>query len=307
MLAFEVDLGRALSDLAADLVGGDARDVAPALFMRASEAAKNAHELATIEEQLTSEGEVTFADDEERRVVADLDAAARLEDELGDEIEEVERQVSRLTERIGATRLGLEQMRAESNAAEAAAEAQQALTRVREHVERWCRAKLAAALLSREIERYRDEHQAPLLLSSSSFFSRLTLSAFSGIRAGFDDKDRPCLRCVRADGVTEVDVAGLSDGTRDQLYLSLRLASLLRRAEVAESMPLVLDDVLIQLDDQRASAALSVLAEVARRMQVLFFTHHARLVELARHVIPAGELSVHELVTSSGAVSSASP
>lgn len=95
--------------------------------------------------------------------------------------------------------------------------------------------------------------------------------------------------------MTEVDVAGLSDGTRDQLYLSLRLASLVRRAEAAESMPLVLDDVLIQLDDQRASAALGALAEVSRTMQVLFFTHHARLVELARAAVPAGELVVHEL------------
>jgi len=62
-------------------------------------------------------------------------------------------------------------------------------------------------------------------------------------------------------------------------------------------MPLVLDDVLIQLDDQRASAALGVLAEVSRTMQVLFFTHHARLVELARASVPASDLVVHELVS----------
>jgi uncharacterized protein YhaN len=152
-------------------------------------------------------------------------------------------------------------------------------------------------LLSREIERYREENQAPLLASSSSLFARLTLGSFAGVKAGFDDKDRPCLRCVRADGQTEVDVTGLSDGTRDQLYLSLRLASLLRRAELAEPMPLVLDDVLIQLDDQRAAAALAVLAEVSRKMQVLFFTHHARLVDLARTAIAASDLVVHELVS----------
>ena len=92
-----------------------------------------------------------------------------------------------------------------------------------------------------------------------------------------------------------IDVAGLSDGTRDQLYLSLRLASLLRRADVAESMPLILDDVLIQLDDQRASAALGVLAEVSRKMQVLFFTHHARLIDLARATVNESELVIHAL------------
>ncbi|MCW5835474.1 MAG: hypothetical protein KIS78_23935 [Labilithrix sp.] len=222
---------------------------------------------------------------------------------LTERIDEVDADVTRLTERIGGLRKGLEEMRGESHAAEAAAAAQQKLARVREAAERWCRVKLAAALLSREIERYREENQGPLLTSSSALFARLTLGAFSGVKAGFDDKDRPCLRCVRADG-REVDVPGLSDGTRDQLYLSLRLASLLRRAEVAEPMPLVLDDVLIQLDDQRASAALGVLAEVSRKMQVLFFTHHARLVDLARASVPAGELCVHELVSGPYAVES---
>ncbi|HVH47151.1 MAG TPA: hypothetical protein VM925_32640, partial [Labilithrix sp.] len=288
------DLGRAIAELAPDLASMALRDAAPLLFARAVAAKANVQELATIEAQLESEGEAIL-DDADRALVADPDAAAAAEQELHDRIDELERETTRLTERIGGVRGGLEKMRAESHAADAAAAAQLHLSRVRENAERWCRVKLATVLLSREIERYREENQGPLLASSSSLFSRLTLGAYSGIKAGFDDRDRPCLRCVRSAEGAEVDVSGLSDGTRDQLYLSLRLASLLRRADMAEPMPLVLDDVLIQLDDQRAAAALSVLAEVSRRMQVLFFTHHARLVELARSAIPASELVVHEL------------
>jgi uncharacterized protein YhaN len=185
-------------------------------------------------------------------------------------------------------------MRGDSNAADAAAQAQVALARVRTHAEKWVRAKLAAVILKREIERYREENQGPLLGRASSLFARLTLGAFAGLRAGFDDKDRPALRLVRAGGA-EVDVEALSEGTRDQLYLSLRLASLLRYAEIASPMPLVLDDVLVHFDDERSAAALAVLAEVAKTVQILFFTHHARLVELARAAIPANELVVHEL------------
>ena len=98
--------------------------------------------------------------------------------------------------------------------------------------------------------------------------------------------DKPALLCVRSGGV-DVGVEGLSEGTRDQLYLSLRLATLLRYAKAREPLPLVLDDVLVHSDDERAAAALGVLAEVARSMQVLFFTHHARLVELARTTVPS--------------------
>lgn len=302
---FEADLARAVHELAPDLTERDPREAAEALFARGAEARDAAQELERVARELEAEGEASPAlvDEDEERLAADPDALARALDALTERIDEVDADVTRLTERIGGLRKGLEEMRGESHAAEAAAAAQQKLARVREAAERWCRVKLAAALLSREIERYREENQGPLLTSSSALFARLTLGAFSGVKAGFDDKDRPCLRCVRADG-REVDVPGLSDGTRDQLYLSLRLASLLRRAEVAEPMPLVLDDVLIQLDDQRASAALGVLAEVSRKMQVLFFTHHARLVDLARASVPAGELCVHELVSGPYAVES---
>jgi len=60
-------------------------------------------------------------------------------------------------------------------------------------------------------------------------------------------------------------------------------------------LPLVLDDVLIQFDDERASAALEVLAELARRTQVLMFTHHARQLELARSAVADGMLAVHAI------------
>jgi uncharacterized protein YhaN len=61
----------------------------------------------------------------------------------------------------------------------------------------------------------------------------------------------------------------------------------------------VLDDVLLDLDDDRARAALGVLGEVASRTQVLFFTHHARLRELAREALGDGRLSEHVLPAAS--------
>jgi uncharacterized protein YhaN len=146
-----------------------------------------------------------------------------------------------------------------------------------------------------------------MLTKASELFARLTLGSFSGVRAGYNDKDKPALKCVRT-GNVEVDVEGLSEGTRDQLYLSLRLASLFRYADLAEPMPLVLDDVLVQFDDERSRAALQIIAELGARIQVLFFTHHARLVELARAAVPASSLTVHELASGpTVSVSAAAP
>jgi uncharacterized protein YhaN len=64
-----------------------------------------------------------------------------------------------------------------------------------------------------------------------------------------------------------------SDGTVDQLYLSLRLA-------VAETLvphvPLILDDALVRFDDQRLEQAMGLLKEEAKHRQVVLFTCHGR-------------------------------
>ena len=86
---------------------------------------------------------------------------------------------------------------------------------------------------------------------------------------------------ARAGGKEIVGVEGMSDGTTDQLYLAIRLASLEAYMERNEAMPFIVDDILIKFDDERAAAALQVLAELSRWTQVIFFTHHMRLVELA--------------------------
>jgi uncharacterized protein YhaN len=43
-------------------------------------------------------------------------------------------------------------------------------------------------------------------------------------------------------------------------------------------MPVIIDDLLVQLDDDRALATLETLAELSRMPRVLFFTDHRHLV-----------------------------
>ena len=122
----------------------------------------------------------------------------------------------------------------------------------------------------------------------------ITGGSLVGLRTSLGEDDTPVLVGLRSGG-KEVPVSGMSDGARDALYLSLRIASLERYAETRECPPLVLDDVLVHFDDDRAGAVLEVLASLSRKMQVLFFTHHARLVELAGRCVPAGRLAVLDL------------
>jgi chromosome segregation protein len=72
----------------------------------------------------------------------------------------------------------------------------------------------------------------------------------------------------------------MSEGERDQLYLSLRLALLELRSR--EPLPFIADDLLASFDETRVARALELLAEFARTRQVILFTHHRHVTEIAR-------------------------
>ena len=92
-----------------------------------------------------------------------------------------------------------------------------------------------------------------------------------------------------------VPVAAMSRGTRDQLYLALRLGYLERMVQQGEPMPFIVDDVLIHFDDDRAAAALEVLGELSGATQVILFTHHRRLVDMVESRLDEQVRFIHQL------------
>jgi uncharacterized protein YhaN len=221
--------------------------------------------------------------------------------ELESALGALDEEIGALDQELGRLEAGLARLNEAPYAVEVAEEFEAELVNVRTLLRRYLEVKLSLALIAREVEKHRRAHQAPLLARASTLFSRLTLQRYSGLMAELDERDEPVLCAVHADG-KHVRVAGLSDGTRDQLYLALRLASIERFLGRGTVLPLVLDDAFIHFDDARAQAALLALGELAQRSQVLFFTHHARMVELAKRALPASQVALHELDASRGTV-----
>lgn len=158
--------------------------------------------------------------------------------------------------------------------------AENAVAKLRPAVSQYLRLRLASEVLQRAIDSYREKHQGPVLSRASQFFSVLTMNNYSGLTTGFGDvDDKPVVVAVRRNK-EHVQIEGLSDGTRDQLYLALRLAAIEHHVESVAPCPVIFDDILINSDDVRAAAALQAISELAKRTQVLFFTHHRRLAEL---------------------------
>ena len=166
------------------------------------------------------------------------------------------------------------------NAARAREEQELLRTRIISASENYLRNKIGALILEQHIEAYRKRNQAPLLKRAGLLFSKLTLGTYSHLRDDVDKNGTPYLLGVKRNE-REVPIHGMSDGTRDQLYLALRLATLERHLENNEPMPFIVDDILIGFDDDRSAACLEVLLELSDCTQVLLFTHHRRLLELS--------------------------
>ncbi len=201
--------------------------------------------------------------------------------------------INAISQKIGEITNKLKTMDGSGKAAEASEKLEEELARIRRLADRYACVKLSSKILQQEVERYREMHQDPVLQIASRYFAELTLNSFAGLKADVNDKGDPVLVGMRPDGKW-TGVNGMSDGTRDQLYLSLRLATLEWRMATSEPMPFIVDDILINFDDERSRATLKVLAKLGRKNQVILFTHHGQLIEEAKK-IKREDVVIHHL------------
>jgi len=128
--------------------------------------------------------------------------------------------------------------------------------------------------------RYMQEHQPPVLAEASLWLQRLTDGSYLRITA---DGDEAYLRVHDADGAAWRPER-LSRGTREQVFLALRLALVADLERSGVKLPIIMDDALVNFDDTRARAAARVLVEFGSQgeRQLLVLTCHAHVAALFR-------------------------
>lgn len=224
-------------------------------------------------------------------------ASLSIEDEAAARarIEDRRREVAAEREVVGRTLNAADDEAIRAATESAAADAQQIATdttaALAQAAEEHIQAATAAALLRWMLDRHRATNQAPLIARAGALFSQVTGGAFRGLTIGYANDDRPVILANRADG-GEVGVEALSEGTRDQLYLALRLGSIEGRAG-AVALPIVCDDLLITADDARSAALFQVLAAAAKHSQVIVFSHHVHLIDIANQAIGTEGFKLH--------------
>lgn len=136
---------------------------------------------------------------------------------------------------------------------------------------RWAVAALAREILLRAKERLEQAGQQGVIRYAGDIFTAITGGEYTGIAAGLEGD---VYSALHYSGDRRDPEKQLSQGAREQLYLALRLAYVKNHADKAESVPLILDDILVNFDPQRAANSAAVLAEFAGTNQIFFFTCH---------------------------------
>jgi uncharacterized protein YhaN len=133
---------------------------------------------------------------------------------------------------------------------------------------RWATTALSARLLAETRRRYERERQPDVVKAAQDYFGRITNGRYERISA---PPGEASVR-VETESGEQLLPSELSRGTVEQLYLALRFGLIEEFARHAEPLPVVMDDILVNFDEERAERAASAIGQLAETHQVIFFT-----------------------------------
>ncbi len=153
----------------------------------------------------------------------------------------------------------------------------------------WASFALARQLILQAKQRFESERQPQVIRMASEIFANITGGRWQGITAQLEENS---LQVFPPHGAPTSPL-NLSRGTQEQLYLALRLAYIRNHAEHATALPVIMDDILVNFDQDRAmqtAKAMLNLNQGKNKHQLLFFTCHPHIAEMLQELSPKSKL-----------------
>jgi len=201
------------------------------------------------------------------------------EQRLEEEVEEVHREYARVEAEIERLASTTEVVDLEVKRETLRVEGEELATR-------WRILTIAKAILRKALDVYLTESQPRVLADASSILSSITGGRYPAIILPPGDNGEYDLKVVTKSGKHLSGATELSRGTREELYLSLRLALAKDFASRLGTLPFIADDVFVNFDPSRADAAMVALSYFSADNQTLLFTCHPETVARAKRLIP---------------------
>ena len=198
-------------------------------------------------------------------------------DERQRELAEHRGKLAQMHERRGACTHEMQSLAADRQIGRAQLEIGAVQVQIDDALRRWKILTVVARLLEIVRNRFETDRQPETLREASQYLTRLTDGHYTRVWMPLDKRGL----LVENDEKQSLSLDVLSRGTREAVFIGLRLALVGSFARRGATLPLVLDDVLVNFDTDRVRCAAEVLCEFARRgHQVIMFTCHEHITDI---------------------------
>ncbi|GAB4298185.1 MAG: hypothetical protein Kow0090_13580 [Myxococcota bacterium] len=207
----------------------------------------------------------------------DLEEMERMTD---NEITEYEKTKSEAEREIGALTRELELL-ASKSPSQLLLEMEMIKEEMNKKAREWLSYRLAASVIRKTLSDYAEKRQPLIQRCAEKAFKTFTQERYREIVMQSGEKDLE-VEVVAANGARR-PIEELSRGTQEQLYLAVRFGLIAELSQDSDPLPIVMDDILVNFDPNRAMSAAKALKEFADKRQILFFTCHPETREFLRN------------------------
>jgi len=214
--------------------------------------------------------------------VADIDKLKRDMQELNDNLETLDSDISDNTDERGRIREQLEQLEYRAEGSILRMEKEVLKEDLHKKSRDWASYVLAQEVLKKAIEVYEKESQPEVIKEAQSFFSNITDGRYKRIYSPVSSSD---IFVEDRDG-SQKQTFQLSKGTAEQLYLALRFGFIKELGKHSERLPIIFDDILVNFDPARSVNAGNTIKQLASTNQILYFTCHPSTANILKEIVP---------------------
>ena len=193
-----------------------------------------------------------------------------------DEFDSVDEEFTRRSTEPGEIRSDLKSLIGEEESSKWRADRHRLLEEMSGHARQWAVRTIAENLLKEAQAKFEKERQPGVVRHAESFFRDITGGRYQTVFSPLGSSE---IQVTDSSGVSKQPVQ-LSQGTRGQLFLSLRFGLVRELGQRSEPLPVILDEALVNFDPKRGLRAARAFVELSRTNQVLAFTCHPTIVEL---------------------------
>lgn len=158
---------------------------------------------------------------------------------------------------------------------------EKAKTKLKGLVDEWMINTSISWVLNEAKTEYQNEYQPDIIKEAGDIFASFTQGRYQKLKL---DLEEDLIMVLRTDG-RWVRVEDLSQGTREQVYIAMRLAFVKEMSKATIDLPLFVDDILASADEGRMRAGLDLLIKWGQDQQVLFFTCHDHIYRACQEII----------------------